>query len=161
MKIENTLLGYQVPMTGLIAISYRSLILLLPSPIFFEIFQTEGGSDFSHKKGGGDKQGGTLSLISILTNPFQSYLSLSKWWCVFCLFTPSVSIPCVSWKCRSLTESNQHMTSTSQSFLKNKDFVEHCNINFDISKLLIQYNIYLYIYVSLLALCVLSVFIFV
>ena len=71
MKIENTLLGYQVPMTGLIAISYRSLILLSPP-------QIEGGSDFSHKKGGGDKQGGTLSLISILTNPFQFYLSLSK-----------------------------------------------------------------------------------
>ena len=154
MKIENTLLGYQVPMTSLIALSYRSLI---PRPPH----QTEGGSDFPHIKGGGDKQGGTLSLISILTNPFQSYLSLSKWWCVFCLFTPSLSIRCVSWKYRSLTESNQHMTSTSQSFLKNKDFVEHCNINFDISKLSIQYNIYLYIYVSLLALCVLRVFIFV
>ena len=51
-----------------------------------------GGSDFFHKKreihsknrgivlkreGGG---GGNLSLIFILTKPFQYYLSLSEWW---------------------------------------------------------------------------------
>ena len=45
-----------------------------------------GGLDFSHKKGVGKicgfvlKKVGTLSLIFILTNHFQSYLSLNEWW---------------------------------------------------------------------------------
>ena len=36
--------------------------------------------------------GGVLSLIFILTNLFQSYLSLSDWWCVFCLFMQYLSV---------------------------------------------------------------------
>ena len=36
-------------------------------------------------------QGLTLSVTFILTNPFKCYLSLSKWWCVFCLFTLKLS----------------------------------------------------------------------
>ena len=32
-----------------------------------------------------------VSLIFILINPFQCYLSLSVW-CVFCLFTPFLSV---------------------------------------------------------------------
>ena len=67
-----------------------------------------GGSDFFHKNGRVGKIGGVVlkrwvSLLFILTNPFQCYLSLSVWcvcvyWgvrvcacvcvCVFCLFTP-------------------------------------------------------------------------
>ena len=34
----------------------------------------------------------TLSLTFTLTNPFQCNLSLSKWWCVFCLFTQYLSV---------------------------------------------------------------------
>ena len=56
-------------------------------------------SDFSNKKGDRFKTGGLLlkrgevSLIFILTNPFQCYLSLSVWCvCMFCLFTPFLSI---------------------------------------------------------------------
>ena len=67
----------------------------------FQNFQV-GGSDFSHKKGGVGlivgvvlkKKGGVL-LTFILTNPFQCYLSLNVWWvgvCVFCLFTPFLSV---------------------------------------------------------------------
>ena len=66
---------------------------------FFKIFPKREDSDFYHKKGGFSKIGicfrrgwGTLSLILILTNPFQSYLSLSELWCVFCLFTPYLSV---------------------------------------------------------------------
>ena len=67
------------------------------------IFQTGGGggggTDFSHKKGGVSKVGWIVlkklvSLIFILTNPSQCYLSLSIWCyvCVFCLFTPFLSV---------------------------------------------------------------------
>ena len=55
------------------------------------------GSDFPHKKGGvgkiggylkkrglfKKKRGGTLSLIFIWPNPFQSYLLQSEWWLCF------------------------------------------------------------------------------
>ena len=57
-----------------------------PRPTFYKggasyrNFPNKGGSDFSHTKGGVGKKGeGALSLIFILTNPFQSYLSLSEW----------------------------------------------------------------------------------
>ena len=47
----------------------------------FKIFQKMGGSDVFHKKGGVAKIGGCfmkgLSLLFILTNPFQCYYSLS------------------------------------------------------------------------------------
>ena len=56
----------------------------------------EGGSDFSHKKGGVGKiegcfkkGGDTLSLIFIVTKPSQSYLSLSEGWCF--AYLPRVS----------------------------------------------------------------------
>ena len=54
----------------------------------------------SRKGGGGAhyggcfKKGSALSLIFILTVPFQHYLSLKRWWCVFCLFTPYISVFC-------------------------------------------------------------------
>ena len=57
-----------------------------------------GVSDFSHKKGGVGKirfflKKGGVSLIFILTSPFQCYLFLSVWCvCVFCLFTPFLSV---------------------------------------------------------------------
>ena len=50
------------------------------------------------------KKGCTLPLIFVLTNPFQPYLLLSEWWCVFSLFTPYVS-----WEELSLTESDQQI----------------------------------------------------
>ena len=62
------------------------------------------GSYFPHKKGrvgkigsclkkkGRGGRGGTLLLIFMLTNPFQSYLSRSEQWCVFYVFTLYLSI---------------------------------------------------------------------
>ena len=44
--------------------------------------------------GGCFKKGSALSLIFILTVPFQPYLSLRRWWCVFCLFTLYISVFC-------------------------------------------------------------------
>ena len=86
----------------------------------FRNFPKGWGLDFFHKRGrvgkiGGRvvlKKGGTLSLVSILTIPFQSYLSLSEWWCVFCLFTPYLSVFFrfhATWEELSLTEFNQQM----------------------------------------------------
>ena len=76
----------------------------------FRNFRKKGGVPvIFHKKGGvGEigvlflKKGGGVSLIFILTYPFQCYLSLSVWClvfdvcvcvcvCVFCLFTPFLS----------------------------------------------------------------------
>ena len=72
-----------------------------------------GGSDFSYKDGAVGKIDGVvlkkdISLIFILTNPFQCYLSLSVW-CVRVLFiyTISISIICVSKDEPSLIASNQ------------------------------------------------------
>ena len=68
------------------------------------------GSDSSHKKG---EKGGcfkkmiTPSLIFVLTNPFQLYVSL-------------VVVDLV----------NRYPTSASQYFLKRKDIVEHCKVDF-------------------------------
>ena len=68
------------------------------------------GSDSSHKKG---EKGGcfkkmiTLSLIFVLTNPFHLYVSL-------------VVVDLV----------NRYLTSVSQYFLKRKDIVEHCKVDF-------------------------------
>ena len=75
------------------------------------------GSDFSHKKGGIGKIGGCfkkggVSLVFILTDSFQCYLSLSVCCvCVFVLFiyTISISIICVSYEEPSLIASNQQM----------------------------------------------------
>ena len=62
------------------------------------------GSDFSsHKKGG-------VSLILILTNPFQCYLSVfDVCVCVLFICTISISIICVSKDEPSLIESNQQI----------------------------------------------------
>ena len=75
----------------------------------------EGGSDFSYKDGAVGKIDGVVlkkdvSLIFILTNPFQCYLSLSVW-CVRVLFiyTISISIICVSKDELSLAASNQQI----------------------------------------------------
>ena len=74
-----------------------------------------GGSDFSYKDGAVGKIDGVvlkkdISLIFILTNPFQCYLSLSVW-CVRVLFiyTISISIICVSKDELSLAASNQQI----------------------------------------------------
>ena len=74
-----------------------------------------GGSDFSYKDGAVGKIDGVVlkkdvSLIFILTNPFQCYLSLSVW-CVRVLFiyTISISIICVSKDELSLAASNQQI----------------------------------------------------
>ena len=49
--------------------------------MIFQNFHKKGGSDFSHKNGGVSKIGGCVkkgvSLIFILANSFQCYLSLS------------------------------------------------------------------------------------
>ena len=60
---------------------------LLPKKMFefSQVTKKEGGSNFSHKKGGVGKLGGGgglfkrggVSLIFIATNPFQCYLSLN------------------------------------------------------------------------------------
>ena len=75
----------------------------------------EGGSDFSYKDGAVGKIDGVVlkkdvSLIFILTNSFQCYLSLSVW-CVRVLFiyTISISIICVSKDELSLAASNQQI----------------------------------------------------
>ena len=75
----------------------------------------EGGSDFSHKKGGIGNRGcflkkGVGSLIFMLTNPFQCYLSLSVWCvCVLFIYTISIRIICVSQEEPSLIVSNQQI----------------------------------------------------
>ena len=63
----------------------------------FKIFEKRGHSHFPHKNGGVGK----ISLMFILTNPLQCYLSLSVWCvcvcvcvCVFCLFTPFLLVLC-------------------------------------------------------------------
>ena len=70
-----------------------------------------GRSDFSHKNGGVGKIGGVVvSLIFIIANPFQCYLSLSVWCvCVLFTYTISVSIICVSQKEPRLIASNQEI----------------------------------------------------
>ena len=82
----------------------------------------------AHKKGGVGKIGGvllkksgTLSLIFILTNPFQPHLSLSEWWCVFCLFTPYLLIFFVfHGKNLSCIESNQQIYDFYKSVIFEK-----------------------------------------
>ena len=88
-----------------------------------------GGSDFFHKNGRVGKIGGVVlkrwvSLLFILTNPFQCYLSLSVWcvcvyWgvhvcacvcvCVLFIYTIFISIICVSEEEPSLKASNQQI----------------------------------------------------
>ena len=67
------------------------------------------GSDSSHKKG--EKGGCFKKMITpslfVLTNPFQLYVSL-------------VVVDLV----------NRYPTSASQYFLKRKDIVEHCKVDF-------------------------------
>ena len=67
--------------------------------VTFSKFSAKGGnSDSSRKKGGVGKTGrvvlkkGGSSWIIFHTNPLQSYLCLSDWWCFFCLFTPYLSV---------------------------------------------------------------------
>ena len=115
-----------------------------PSPPFvkwegvsvFEIFAKRGGLDFSLEKSVG-KIGGSLkkgvTLIFILGNPFYCYLSLSVR-CVFCLFTPFLSVLFVFNRKNLvlLHLINRYMTSTNKQFLKRKNIVE--------SKILISAN---------------------
>ena len=72
----------------------------------------------SHKKGGlVFKKSGSLSLISILPNPFQCYFSLNEWSvCVFYLFTPYLSSFFVfhGENLVLLNLGNKYMASTSQ-----------------------------------------------
>ena len=58
-----------------------------------------------------------------------------------CLCDVRVCFLCVSQERISLVESNQQMTSTtSKQFLKSKDIMDICKVNFCISKLIIQCN---------------------
>ena len=61
----------------------------------FKIFEKRGHSHFPHKNGGVGK----ISLMFILTNPLQCYLSLSVWcvcvcmcMCVLFIYTISIGI---------------------------------------------------------------------
>ena len=73
------------------------------------------GSDFFHKNGVDGKKGGVvlkkgISLIFILTNPFQCYLSLSNWCvCILFIYTISITITCASQEEPSLISSNQQI----------------------------------------------------
>ena len=115
-----------------------------PSPPFckggggfsFRNFCKKRGLDFSLEKSVG-KIGGSLkkgvTLIFILGNPFHCYLSLSVR-CVFCLFTPFLSVLFVFNRKNLvlLHLINRYMTSTNKQFLKRKNIVE--------SKILISAN---------------------
>ena len=85
----------------------------------FEIFLKRGVSDFSHKNGGVGKIDGIIfkkarvSLVFILTNPFQCHLGVCVCVCaclrVLFIYTISISIICVSREKSSLIASNQQM----------------------------------------------------
>ena len=97
-------------------------------------FEKSGGSDFSSQKNGwvGKISGGEgvlkkrgVSLIFILTNPFQCYRSLSVCCvCGFCSFTPFLSVLLVSKDEPSLTASNQQMYDFYKWIFEKKDIVE-------------------------------------
>ena len=118
------------------------------SPFSFQNFQKKKGfqfSNFSKKRGGIQifpikmeglvkqlgilgvfflKRGG-LSLIFILTNPFQCYLSLSVWCvCVLFIYTVSISIICVSQEEPNLIASNQQMYDFYKWIIFEKE--SHC-----------------------------------
>ena len=77
------------------------------------------------------KKVGEVSLILIISSTFKSYLSLSDFWCLFCMFTSYLSdffvfhmkklilLNLISW----------YVTSTSQWFLNSQDIVELCKVN--------------------------------
>ena len=84
-------------------------------------FAKKGGSDFSHKKRAVVlKKGDILTLTFILNDHFQSYLSLSEWWCLLWLFTLFLNILCVSWEEISLLESNQQICDFHKSVIFEK-----------------------------------------
>ena len=56
------------------------------------------------------------------------------------IYTVSISILCVSWEELSLTGRNQQICDFYK-FLKSKDIVDLCKVNFDINNLFIQCNI--------------------
>ena len=56
------------------------------------------------------------------------------------IYTVSISILCVSWEELSLTGRNQQICDFYK-FLKSKDIVDICKVNFDINNLFIQCNI--------------------
>ena len=89
------------------------------------------GVELSHfSKYGGLNKG--VTLIFTLTNPFQSCLSVSEWWCVFCLFTLHLSVLFV-FHGKNLVLLNlidRYVTSARQQFLKRKDISEICKVNF-------------------------------
>ena len=80
--------------------SWNPPSVIMGGGVIFSKFSQKGRVQiFTIKREGLVKQGfvlekgwGTLSLILIPTNPFQSYLSLSELWRVFCLFTPYLSV---------------------------------------------------------------------
>ena len=76
-----------------------------------------------------------LSLIFILTNPFQRYLSLSVWCayvCVLFIYTISVTILSVLQKQLSFTESNRHTCGFYKRVIleKSKDIAELFKVSF-------------------------------
>ena len=83
---------------------------------FRNFHKSRGGSDFYHKKGRGLWNKGEVilkkevSLIFILTNPFQWYLSERLVCvCVLCIYTISISTVFVSREDLTLIESNQQI----------------------------------------------------
>ena len=76
---------------------------------------------------------GLLSLILILTNPFQFYFSLSIWCACVCFVY--LHYLCVSWKELSLIEFNRHICDLYKWVI-----FEIYEINFWYEQLLIQWN---------------------
>ena len=105
---------------------------------------------------------GNLSLVLIKTSTFESYLSLSECWCLFCFCTRYLwefYLFCME-KLMLFNPINWYVTSTSQWFFNRQEIVELCKVNF---WLFIEcnkdsscepktggFNIYLYGYVILL-----------
>ena len=101
---------------------------------FLKFNQKGGGFMFFPQKGRSWRNRGDyfkkerVSLIFILSKPFQCYLSLSAWcvfvWCVLFVYTISVSILCVSRQGRSLIESNQQICGFYKGVIFEKQ--RHC-----------------------------------
>ena len=77
-----------------------------------------------------------MSLIFILTNPFQCYLSLSVWCVYMFIYNISISIICVSKDKPSLIASNQQIYDFYMWIFEKK---RYCGkLIFDITKLFIK-----------------------
>ena len=113
----------------------RVLILLIKSEVWWNrvvVLKREGGG------------GGTISLIFIITSTFPSYLCISECWCLFCIFTPYLSEFFVFHRNELISLNhliNWYLTFTSLWFFNSKDTGEFYKVNFDISKLFIEWQL--------------------